>query len=133
MIRPTRGSRAETTADTLAGRMAGVRIASVLTLALLGLLVVGCDASAIPTSVTSPSPVFGISVPAEQLPPDTRCLIDHGFVLVEVLPPEIEGDDPGYKLKSDLSSSESAAAIEECRKPVPDPPVMSESDPSSRI
>lgn len=105
--------------------MAGVRIGSVLTLALL---LLGCDASATPASATKPGSVVGISVPAEQLPPDTRCLIDRGFVLVEVLPPEIEGDDPGYKLKSDLSKTESAAAIEECRKLAPDPPVLSKSD-----
>ena len=43
-------------------------------------------------------------------------------MLVEVLPPEVPGDAPGYKLKSDLPASESAKFITECRKLAPDPP-----------
>lgn len=98
------------------------RLLAVPRAALLLLLVGACSGglpAGSPISTSSLGP--GISIPTEELPPDTRCLIDHGFVLVAVLPPEIPGDAPGYKLASDLPPAERVRIIKECRKLAPEP------------
>jgi hypothetical protein len=102
---------------------------SVLALGLL--LMVGCSGA--PTSTplaTDLGASPGVSIPAEDLPPDTRCLVDHGFRLVAVLPPEIEGDAPGYKLESDLPPNQASAIIDECQKLAPE---VRETDAELRV
>jgi hypothetical protein len=78
------------------------------------LLAVACGQGAPSSQEPSPSP--GISIPAEQLPPDIRCLVEHGATIVEVKPPLISGDPPRYELTLDLPPSEARRISVECQK-----------------
>lgn len=46
----------------------------------------------------SASPSSGVAFPAEELPAEIRCMVGHGATLVRILPPQFEGDEPGYQL-----------------------------------
>lgn len=84
------------------------------------LALVGCGPG---TSAGSPSaspPASGgLLVPTEQLPAYIRCLVENGFRLVEVEPPQFEGDSPGYQLETDLRQSDVLAVEEKCQKLAP--------------
>ncbi len=60
-----------------------------------------------------------ISLPADRMPRDIQCLVDHGVRLIEVKPAELDGDPPSYRLESDLPADELRAVSEECNKLAP--------------
>lgn len=81
---------------------------------IVGLLVVACGQGAPPSP--QPSPSLAISIPAEQLPPDIRCLVEHGATIVQVKPPLVPGDPPRYELTLDLPPDEARRISVECQK-----------------
>jgi hypothetical protein len=128
---------AATTASSAAGflKPVGGRSPSAL-LAFVLIAVSGCDlAGSSPAGSMlppRPSPSAGAStgvyVPTGKLPPDTQCLLDHGFSLTAVLPAEVPGDAPGYKLETDLDPDQIDAISKECRKLVSPPPEKSDAE-----
>lgn len=111
---------------------ARVRVAA-RTLAAFGLLTIGACAPApsLTPQASAPAPSAGISIPTGQLPPDIQCLVDHGVRLVEVKPPQFEGDAPSYVLESDLPPKESRAISVECDKLAP--PGREKTDEELRV
>ncbi len=109
-----------------------VRVAAP-TLVAFGLLVVGActPVSSGVAETGSPSRSSGISIPTGQLPRDIQCAVDHGFRLVEVKPPQFEGDAPGYVLQSDLPAAEAFAISLECDKLAP--PGREKTDEELRV
>ncbi len=92
------------------------------TWAIVSLLAVACGQVA--PSPQQPSLSPGISIPAEQLPPDIRCLVDHGARIIEVKPPLTPGDPPRYELALDLPLAEARRVSEECQRLAsPHPPL----------
>jgi len=89
-------------------------------------LLAACSLIAAPSSSPSPSP--GISVPAEQLPPDIRCLVEHGARIVEVKPPLVPGDPPRYELALDLPFEEARRISDECQKLASPHPPLSDAE-----
>jgi hypothetical protein len=100
-------------------------------LAVVFLSLAGCSGATSPGPSESGAPSPGVSIPTDELPPDTRCLVEHGFKLVAVLPPEIEGDAPGYKLESDLPPEQATAVVKECQKLAP--PNVPKTDAELRV
>ena len=81
--------------------------------------------SAVPSS---PAATNAVPIPVGQLPPDTQCMIDHGWKLIEVRPPEVPGDPPSYKLESDLPPGQQQAIIDECQKLASPPPEKTDQE-----
>lgn len=94
--------------------------------ALIGFLALACGPATAPSSPLSPSP--GVSIPVEQLPPDIRCLVEHGARIIEVQPPLRPGDPPRYQLSLDLPLDEARMVSEECSKLRSLPPPLSETE-----
>lgn len=102
---------------------------SARTLATLSLLLGACTSAPGPTqAVTSPTPLVGVSIPAEGLPADIQCLVDRGSRLVQIDQPAFPGDPPGYRLESDLSMAEQRAISIECEKLRPAQPEKSDAE-----
>lgn len=57
-----------------------------------------------------------MAIPTGPLPPLTQCLVDHGFRIAKVEPPQAEWDTPSYVLESDLSVDQAMVVMDECRK-----------------
>lgn len=108
------------------GRAMRARWPAVITVIAVVVTTFGCGQTPATHPPASPGTGAGVPIPIGQLPADTQCMVDHGWQLVEMLPPEVPGDPPGYKLESDLPSDQMAAIIEECQKLAPSAPVMTD-------
>jgi hypothetical protein len=91
-------------------------------------LLVGCGSAQLPptASATAPSSI-GIDIPANELPPDTQCYVEHGFKIVGILQ-GAAGEPPGYKLEAPMSDEEAAAVAKECDKLEPDAPEKTDEE-----
>lgn len=90
--------------------------------ALVGLLVTGSCTSTMPKDVATPSasPASGISIPADQMTPYDRCMLDKGFRPVRTRPPDADGSAPNHVIEweadtSALSPAEAMAGMAACR------------------
>jgi hypothetical protein len=92
-----------------------------------GLLTLACTGGPDGTP-QRPSPSAGISVPTGRLPPDIACLVERGFRVVEIEPPQSEGDDPGYILTTDLPPAEARLISEECATLAPQGPEKTDEE-----
>lgn len=100
---------------------------------LLAAALVAASCSATTSSPTEmvAAPTPEISIPAGELPPDVQCLVDHGFTLLKITDPIIEGERPGYQLKADLPADQVHAISEECQKLAP--PTVPKTDAEMRV
>ncbi len=97
---------------------------------VLGLLAAGaCSPAASDAPATgSPSASTGVAIPTGQLPLLIQCLVDRGFRVTAVEPPQAEWDTPSYRLESDLPNDQANAVTDECRRLVPRKPPKTDAD-----
>lgn len=92
----------------------------------IGFVVLACSPATAPSTPLSPS--AGVSIPVEQLPPNIRCLVEHGARIIEVQPPLRPGAPPRYVLSLDLPLDEARKISEECNKLRSPSPPLSEAE-----
>lgn len=103
-------------------------MARALTVALVLGLFAGCTSQ---SSTLTPVPSAALSIPAYQYPADIQCLIDHGWRVVEVEPPQFEGDPPSYQLEIGVdvySDQERTNIIDLCDALVPPRPEKTDAE-----
>lgn len=82
-------------------------------------------------SASGPVSSPGVSIPAQELPPDIQCYVDHGYTLVKIMDPTFEGDRPGYQLSTDLPADQIGAIHDQCEKLAP--PYIPKTDDELRV
>jgi len=69
-----------------------------------------------------------IVVPAEDMPPDIKCLVEHGARIVKVIPPQVPGDLPGYQLELELPPDEAREVSAKCQELAPESPQRTDEE-----
>ena len=64
-------------------------------------------------------PGLGLAIPTGQLPPRVKCMVDRGFRITQVRPPQADWDLPEYVFEFDLPLAQATEVIDECRKLYP--------------
>jgi len=83
--------------------------------ALLLVAVAACaQAARQPVTTTEPSPSTDLAIPTGQLPARVQCLVDRGFRITEVRPPQAEWDLPEYVFEFDLPTAQAMEVLDEC-------------------
>lgn len=64
-----------------------------------------------------------LTIPSEGLPEWVQCFVDHGYVLVDIEPPDVSGySSVGYVFESTLTEAQEKTADEACKPLEPPPP-----------
>ncbi len=84
------------------------------------LMLAACAPEVGPAATTStPGSTTGLAIPTGKLPGRVQCMVDRGFRIAQVRPPQADWDQPEYVFESDLPLDQAKAVMDECRKLYP--------------